>query len=71
VGALTLISIVANLEELMDIRFRDTQSARTSAETLGEVITNYSPLSAMPRSSPPAMPVKHELGLEDPIRRPA
>jgi hypothetical protein len=70
VGALTLISIVANLEELMDIRFRDTQSARTSAETLGEVITNYSPLSAMPRSSP-AMPVKQELGLEDPIRRPA
>jgi hypothetical protein len=70
VGALTLISIVANLEELMDIRFRDTQSARASAETLGEVITNYSSLSAMPRSSP-ATPVKQELGLEDPIRRPA
>jgi hypothetical protein len=42
VGVSTLIWVLARLEELMDIRFRDTQSANASAETLFEVITDYS-----------------------------
>jgi hypothetical protein len=50
----------------MDIPLTDTQSAHASAETFVKVITNYSQLSAMPRSSPPATPpAKQGLGLED------
>ena len=40
----------------MDIPLRDTQSVHASAEAFVKVITNYSQLSGMPRSSPPATP---------------
>ena len=42
VGVLTLIWVSAKLEEIMDIRFRDTQSANASTETPLEVITGCS-----------------------------
>jgi hypothetical protein len=38
------ISVLANLEELMDIPLTDTQSAHASAETFVKVITSYSQL---------------------------